>query len=313
MIKSIQPAGKWKTLIIDSSSLVILNSVCKLNEILDENVTLVEDIFRKRQAFPSLEAIYFISPTENSINALINDFTKVKMYAAAHVFFTSTLSDDLFALIKKSPALTFIKTLKEISVDFIAMESQVFSLEMNDNFFNIYNSSVKLDIIDAENKIIAKKLTSVLASLSELPNIRYYDPSNAKVNKSFKLATQLQKELDQITRDDPDFPPRGAQTSEKGTLIIVDRSFDMVAPLLHEFTYQAMMNDLLVLRNGKYSFKIDDSTDEKKTASLDENDAIWKMLRHWHFAEAVEYISDTFNRFLSTNKAAASAMGTSEG
>jgi syntaxin-binding protein 1 len=33
------------------------------------------------------------------------------------------------------------------------------------------------------------------------------------------------------------------------------------------------------------------------------------LLRHWHFAEAVEYIRDNFNRFLHANKAAMQAMG----
>ena len=37
------------------------------------------------------------------------------------------------------------------------------------------------------------------------------------------------------------------------------------------------------------------------------------LIRHWHFAEAVEYIRETFNKFLSENKAAASALGGSDG
>ena len=37
-------------------------------------------------------------------------------------------------------------------------------------------------------------------------------------------------------------------------MIITDRSMDVVAPFLHEFTYQAMINDLLPVINGtKYT------------------------------------------------------------
>ena len=32
---------------------------------------------------------------------------------------------------------------------------------------------------------------------------------------------------------------------ERGTLLIVDRSMDPIAPLMHEYTYQAMVNDLV--------------------------------------------------------------------
>jgi syntaxin-binding protein 1 len=37
----------------------------------------------------------------------------------------------------------------------------------------------------------------------------------------------------------------------RGVLIITDRTLDTVAPFLHEFTYQAMANDLLNIENGR--------------------------------------------------------------
>jgi len=36
----------------------------------------------------------------------------------------------------------------------------------------------------------------------------------------------------------------------RATLIITDRTMDMIAPFVHEFTYQAMANDLLPIENG---------------------------------------------------------------
>ncbi|KAJ3382670.1 vacuolar sorting protein VPS33/slp1 [Lobulomyces angularis] len=159
-------------------------------------------------------------------------------------------------------------------------------------------------------------MLSVFSTLAESPIIRYYDPSNLKVNKSYQLATALQTELDNFIKEDPEFPSKDAEyrAEGKGTVIIVERNFDMVAPLLHEFTYQAMLNDLLVLKNGKYSFKIEAEEDQKAgMATIDENDDIWRLIRHWHFADAVEYISGTFEKFISNNKAAAAALGHNEG
>lgn len=34
----------------------------------------------------------------------------------------------------------------------------------------------------------------------------------------------------------------------------MDRSFDLVTPLLHEFTYQAMVYDLIDLDGNKFSY-----------------------------------------------------------
>lgn len=44
-------------------------------------------------------------------------------------------------------------------------------------------------------------------------------------------------------------------TRPRATLLITDRSMDTVAPFLHEFTYQAMANDLLPIQDGvKYLY-----------------------------------------------------------
>lgn len=76
-----------------------------MHDILEENVTLVEDITRKRQPYPNKEAVYFITPSEEIVGKLIADFSqggegkkkkeKEKdkedkgMYAAAHIFFSA--------------------------------------------------------------------------------------------------------------------------------------------------------------------------------------------------------------------------------
>ncbi|KAI8067500.1 hypothetical protein BC940DRAFT_53764 [Gongronella butleri] len=39
LIKSVQPAGRWKLVVVDSLSLKILNSACKMYDILEENVS----------------------------------------------------------------------------------------------------------------------------------------------------------------------------------------------------------------------------------------------------------------------------------
>lgn len=100
MIRGVQPAGKWKLLIVDAKSAKLLNTICKSHEILEENVTgsfylivVIEDMSQKRQAFPNYEAIYFITPSVSSIDKLISDFTADRqLYLAAHIFFISCIN-----------------------------------------------------------------------------------------------------------------------------------------------------------------------------------------------------------------------------
>lgn len=100
----------------------------------------------------------------------------------------------------------------------------------------------------------------------------------------------------------------------RGTLIILDRTIDPVAPLLHEFTYQAMVADLLNVEeaaNGlKYTYEYiqEDGTSKDQEAALNDQDAVYTSIRHMHIAITTEQLIDDFNKFMSEN-----ASGTGSG
>lgn len=93
---------------------------------------------------------------------------------------------------------------------------------------------------------------SVCASLGENPIIRFYRPtenSHPARSHASRLAQLLQAELDEYAAGNPDFPPR-SNARPRAVLLLCERGFDVVTPLLHEFTYQAMANDLLPIEDG---------------------------------------------------------------
>lgn len=119
--------------------------------------------------------------------------------------------------------------------------------------------------------------------------------------------------LTNIKKKPPRQPPQ-----PRATLLIVDRSIDPAAPLLHEFTYQAMINDLLPVEETenhmgiKYSYEYTqaDGSMDSKDVILDEEDNVYKSIRHMHIAECTNHLVEKFNEFLSQNKAATNDRST---
>lgn len=148
---------------------------------------------------------------------------------------------------------------------------------------------------------------SVCVSLGEYPIIRFYNPRSPIHEASVlcsHLARYVQEEIDMYAQCNENFPP--PSNRPRGALYIVDRSMDLIAPFLHEFTYQAMAHDLLSLNEGdKVTYKavINEGRvdEEEKEMELHENDRIWVENRHRHMKDTIEKIMGEFQKFIDQN------------
>ncbi|KAL6719123.1 syntaxin binding protein 1 [Lecanora helva] len=110
--------------------------------------------------------------------------------------------------------------------------------------------------------------------------------------------------MDQYAKFHEDFPPPSPRP--RGTLIITDRSMDLFAPLVHEFTYQAMVHDLLPLveKDKVYyqtSLNQDGSSSNLRDVEISEKDSIWVKNRHLHMKDLLEKLAADFQAFKAKN------------
>ncbi|KAI9667522.1 MAG: vacuolar sorting protein VPS33/slp1 [Bathelium mastoideum] len=166
----------------------------------------------------------------------------------------------------------------------------------------------------AREQIALFKIVGVCVALGEYPTIRYYRPKDPRHEASVlcsHLARFVQEELDMYAKYHEDFPP--PSTRPRGTLYILDRSMDLFAPFLHEFTYQAMAHDLLPIKDGeKVTFRTvteEGRPDSEKDVEISEKDKIWVENRHRHMKDTIEKLMGDFQKFIDENPHFANQTG----
>jgi syntaxin-binding protein 1 len=92
---------------------------------------------------------------------------------------------------------------------------------------------------------------------------------------------------------------------KRAVILILDRTIDCIAPLLHEFTYQAMSYDLLKISEEsiyEYDYETQNGDKKVKKTILDDRDKTWINYRHKHISEVGPDLNKEISNFLKKNE-----------
>ena len=290
-------------LIIDKRGSYFLNNFFTLTEIIDMGIISIESIYFERKPYPNNEAIYIISGCEESINNISNDFIKEKnrLYKACHIFTLDAINDDLINLILQKEQNNFykyIKTLKQIMINFIPIDKNTFSFG-NDNNFNCFYNLYDNEKNKITTEITIDKLVSVCESLDNYPNIAYFSP-----DKYCKLiAEKVNTELKQ-------YFTKKKNLKKNGILLITTRYIDFLAPIQFGLIFQHTILESLKKKDDKYinkasyTYKIkenDKEVEKGKEIILNYKNEVYNKYKNMPIDEVLQKGDEELKAFLNSD------------
>jgi syntaxin-binding protein 1 len=315
----------WKILIVDEPGMKVISSAVGMYDIMERQISIVESLDKRRAPFKDMAAVYILAPTKDSVRKLIADYedkTKVLYGKSVFVYFLGPMPNNLIEEIKACKQLIKrLKALSEINVDFLIQEPRAFTLDVDAPFGSYYLRSSGAS--SAEKKV-ADKLVTVCATLNEYPYIRYKQSSGVCSG----LAAIFKVKMDDYVKSNPSWWYHGSGKChirngerDRSTLLLLDRASDCLTPLMHDFTYQAMVHDLLTMEGDKITYQAEKadnpSQKEDKDVLLNEKDNVWVEMRGNHIAQVIEVLSGRINEVVNSSttrvhKGSSSNMSISE-
>ena len=191
-----------------------------------------------------------------------------------------------------------VKSIQEHFADYIIVNPDLLTLDLGFPRQRLWSNNADIWNPDSLQRC-TEGMTALLLSLKKKPMIRY--EKNSLMAK--KLATEIRY---QITQEEQLFDFR--KTDTPPILLLIDRRDDPITPLLTQWTYQAMVHELLGIHNGKVDLSdVPDVRPELKEIVLSQDqDPFFKKNMYLNFGDLGGNIKDYVEQYQSKTKSNAS-------
>ena len=284
-----------KVLLLDPATTKIVSMVYSQTQILEQEVYLVEQLGKRHENMTHFKAAVFIQPTDTNLDLLVKELKEPK-FAEYHLFFSNIVPQDMLVRLGRADEHDVIKQVQEYYADFMVINDDLFQLGSE----NSISLSSPLSRTLESSKTFDRNVKGVLSVLLAMKR----RPSQIRYQASSDLARRVSNEiLTHVEHDDVfDF-----RRQEGPLLLVLDRRDDPITPLLTQWTYQAMVHELLGLNNNRVSLKgvpgINKELEEVVLSSTqDEFFARQKFSNFGDLGTAVKEMLDDYQRSAKMNE-----------
>ncbi|XP_073947976.1 vacuolar protein sorting 45 [Choristoneura fumiferana] len=231
-----------KVILMDKETTSIVSMVFSQSEILQKEVYLFEriDSHSKWDNLKHMKCIAFLRPTSENI-ALLSRELRYPKYGVYFIYFSNVISKADIKTLAECDEQEAVREVQEVFADFLAVDRHLFS-------FNIVGCLHGRSWNQNHLQRCAQGLLAVLLSLKRRAAVRYEAASEPCARLAERVRDLLRREAVLI---DNNMPLNGELPTPQ--LLIIDRRDDPVTPLLSQWTYQAMVHELLTINNHRVS------------------------------------------------------------
>ncbi|KZF21288.1 glucose-inhibited division protein A subfamily [Xylona heveae TC161] len=286
--------AKMKILLLDGETVGVVSTAITQSALLNHEVFLIDRLDNQtREKMRHLRCLCFVRPSPDSIQFLIEEFRDPK-YGEYNIYFSNIIRKSSLERLAEADDHEVVRTVQEVFADYIVINPDLFTLNLGFPKHRIWSTGPEIWHPDSLQRSI-EGLIALLLSLKKRPLIRY--------DKTSLLAKKLASEVRyQITQEDQLFDFRKIDTPP--ILLILDRRTDPVTPLLTQWTYQAMVHELLGIQNGRVDLSdVPDIRPELKEIVLSQDqDPFFKKNMYLNFGDLGGNIKDYVEQYQSKTK-----------
>ncbi|TBU47418.1 Sec1-like protein [Dichomitus squalens] len=258
--KMVSTPPSMKVLLLDNHTTPIVSLSATQSILLSHQVYLTDKIDnKKRDRMPHMKCVCFLQPSEDSFEALAAELREPK-YGEYYLYFSNILSKTAIERLADVDEYEVVREVQEYFADYAPILSSLFSLNHTPSASRpLYgNSPNTWDPAALERAV--QGVTAVLLSLKKKPVIRYEKSSPMAKKLGVEIQHRVQSEQQLFDFRLTQVPP---------LLLILDRRNDPVTPILSQWTYQAMVHELLGIQNGRVDLStVPDIRPELKEVTL---------------------------------------------
>lgn len=237
--KMIQDSGPgMKVLLMDKETIGMISMAYSQSEILQKEVYLFEQIDKLGTGpnMKHMKCVVFLRPTQENIQLLASEL-RTPRYGIYYIYFSGIISKAAIKVLAEADENEVVREIQEFYVDYFAVGPSLFS-------FNIEKPIIGMEWNPSYLLRTTQGISSILLSLKKCPIIRYQSFSSL----ARKLADTMR---DTLIKESALFHFQRGEAVP--LLLILDRRCDPFTPLLNQWTYQAMVHELLTIRNNRVS------------------------------------------------------------